>query len=275
MKGLFFSDGKLTFRTDLPMPEPGPGEALVKVLSAGICRTDLEIVKGYMGFTGVPGHEFVGEVAGKKVVGEINCGCGRCPACKEGVKNHCPKRSVLGILGRNGTFAEYLALPVDNLHQVDAKVAEKDAVFVEPLAAACRIVEQVDVRGKSVLVLGDGKLGLLAAQALSTAGGRVRLCGKHPKKMALVKAPELETVLAGELKTGELFDVVVEATGRPEGLKSAIARTKPRGQLVLPPLRLPQLTRFGFFLADALRSRAWSFFRSFAFKRFFHKTEEA
>ncbi|MFH1725139.1 MAG: alcohol dehydrogenase catalytic domain-containing protein [Elusimicrobiota bacterium] len=241
MKGLYFSDGTLSLRADLPEPEPRPDEALIKVVKAGICRTDLEIVRGYMGFTGVPGHEFVGIVekpeghalSGRRVVGEINCGCGHCSFCQDGMKNHCPGRTVLGIQGKDGAFAERLCLPLENLLPVPDGVSDEEAVFVEPVAAACRITEQLDVRGKKVLVLGDGKLGLLIAQVLSLSEGRVTLCGKHPEKLALLEGTEVSTARLSDLEPGELHDVVVDATGRPEGLPLALAHARPRGQLVL------------------------------------------
>lgn len=241
MKGLIYQDGRLDFQSDLPRPRPSPGEALVKVLKAGICRTDLEIVAGYMDFSGIPGHEFVGIVeecadrswVGQRVVGEINCGCGTCDYCKSDAKNHCPRRTVLGILGRNGAFAEYLTLPTENLFGVPESMSDDEAVFVEPVSAAFRIARQVELRGRSVLVLGDGKLGLLIAQVLSRERANVVLCGKHPEKLALLEGTQVERVLLRDLPEGSLYDVVVDATGRPEGLDLALSRTKPRGFLVL------------------------------------------
>jgi 2-desacetyl-2-hydroxyethyl bacteriochlorophyllide A dehydrogenase len=232
---------KLVYREDTPIPVPADGEALIKLLKAGICKTDLEIAKGYMGFDGIPGHEFVGVVEksgdeswiGSRVVGEINCGCSVCAACMDGDKNHCATRSVLGIYERNGAFAEYLTLPVENLHHVPDSISDEEAVFVEPLAAAYRVVEQVVIRGNSVLILGDGRLGLLIAQVAALMKGDVTLCGRHPEKLKLVDSNDVTTLLESELKSGKLYDIVVDATGNPEGIKKALSHTRPRGKLVL------------------------------------------
>lgn len=244
MKGLFF-DKKLEYRDDLPMPVPAEGEALIRVTKAGICRTDTEIVKGYMDFCGIPGHEFVGvvekapdaspdaSIVGTRVVGEINCGCGSCGSCRSGERYHCTERTVLGIKGRNGAFAEYLTLPVENLHHVPDDIDDDEAVFVEPLSAAYRIAEQVIVRGKDVLVLGDGKLGLLIAQALSILSAHVTVAGKYPEKLAILDQSPITTVKAGAMKDGMFYDVVVDATGRPEGVGIAMSHAKPRGYIVL------------------------------------------
>jgi threonine dehydrogenase-like Zn-dependent dehydrogenase len=240
MKALYF-DGELKLRSDVAPPRPGEGEALVRVLRAGICDTDLEIMKGYMGFRGVPGHEFVGQVEAAQdrslvnqiVVGEINCACGRCSSCEAGQGNHCPNRTVLGIDGRNGAFAEYLALPEKNLHPVPSNVTIDEAVFVEPLAAACRVTEQVRINsGSSVCVFGDGKLGLLAAQVVRLKTARVTLVGKHAPKMRLLGGLGIRCI---ELKsfTAQPFDVTVECTGSPEGFALALSCTRPLGTLVL------------------------------------------
>ncbi|MBI5178253.1 MAG: alcohol dehydrogenase catalytic domain-containing protein [Nitrospinae bacterium] len=241
MKGLYYGNGKLEFRADLPMPVAAPGEALIRVLKAGICRTDLEIAAGYMDFTGIPGHEFVGIVektenpalVGARVVGEINCGCGACEFCARHEPNHCPTRTVLGIKGRDGAFAEYLTLPEKNLHHVPDSLSDDEAVFVEPLSAAYRMMEQVPVRGMNVLVLGDGKLGILTAQAVEILKGNVTLCGRHPRKLKVLEGTNVCAVLESELKPGKQYDVVVDATGRPEGIVKALALTRPRGSLVL------------------------------------------
>lgn len=240
MNGLFF-DGKLTYRTDLPEPEPAKGEALIKVTKAGICRTDLEIVSGYMNFTGVPGHEFVGVVeqaddktlVGERVVGDINCGCGNCSACRTGNENHCPKRTVLGILGRNGAFAEKIALPSKNLFALPDSISDDEAVFVEPIAAAYRIAEQTPVRGKTMLVLGDGKLGLLIAQVMKALNAEVTVCGRHSAKLNLIAETGVVTLLESDLPQNRLFEITVDATGRPEGLELALKHTRPKGTLVL------------------------------------------
>ena len=243
MKAIYFdSESKqLSIRDDIPIPEPAQGEALIKVIKAGICKTDLEIVKGYMDFSGIVGHEFVGVVekcddasfSGARVVGEINCGCGICDACLHGDKNHCSTRSVLGIKNRNGAFAEYLTLPVENLHTVPDSVSDDEAVFVEPLAAAYRVVEQVIIRGKSILVLGDGRLGLLIAKVAAVIRGNVTLCGHHPEKLALVEGKDIATLLESKLQNGKLYDIVIDATGNPDGIAVALSHTKPRGQLLL------------------------------------------
>ncbi len=241
MNGLYFSEGKLSYRTNLLMPVPGKGEALIRVTKAGICHTDLEIAAGYMDFTGVPGHEFVGivekaenpDIVGSRVVGEINCGCHECDYCSRGDQNHCPNRTVLGIKGRNGAFAEYLALPEKNLHHVPDPISDEDAVFIEPLSAAYRIVEQVPVRGQNVLVLGDGKLGLLVAQTLEIMKADVTLCGRHAKKLAVMDGTNVCAIRENELKPGKQYAVVVDATGRPEGVAKALSLTRARGSLAL------------------------------------------
>ena len=208
---------------------------------AGICNTDLEIVRGYMGFRGVLGHEALGDIVecdeaswiGKRVVCEINLNCGSCSTCAEGLGRHCPTRAVLGILNKDGCFAEYLTMPVRNLLEVPEEVEDERAVLTEPLAAAFEILEQVNVRpGQRVAVLGDGKLGLLSALVLLGVGARVHLIGKHADKMAIAKARGAVVHRHDEEIPGR-FDVVVEATGSAEGLARAISLTRPRGTLVL------------------------------------------
>jgi len=240
MLGLYY-DGKLQLRDDLPMPEPGPGEALVKVMVAGICNTDLEIVRGYMDFTGVPGHEFVGvvqdaddqELVGKRVVGEINCCCGVCPMCIEGKVGHCSQRTTLGILGRDGAFAEYLTLPVSNLHVVPDTLPLYTAVFVEPLAACFRILEQVHVNPRlRVAVLGDGKMGLLAAQVMRLTGCVLLAVGRHPHKLKILDRLGIRTALVSDDIHDERFDMVIECTGKPEGFALARSLVDPAGTIV-------------------------------------------
>jgi len=213
---------------------------LVRVRLAGICSTDLQIFKGYMGFVGVPGHEFVGEVSegpahliGKRVVGEINFACGTCETCLQGLGRHCANRRVMGILNANGSFAEYLAVPTPNLHLVPDAVSDEEAVFTEPLAAAFEILEQVHVQpATEVVILGDGKLGQLCAQVLYLAGARMTVVGKHLDKLAILGKLGLHTVLLADWQLRKA-DLVVEATGSTAGLSLAIEAVRPRGTLVL------------------------------------------
>jgi threonine dehydrogenase-like Zn-dependent dehydrogenase len=224
------------------MAAPGllPGTALVRVNLAGVCNTDLELVKGYMGFRGVLGHEFVGVVEsgppewkGRRVVGEINFACGRRDTCAAGLARHCPTRQVMGIQGADGAIAERVRVPLANLYAVPEAVPDARAVFTEPLAAAFEILEQVPVaRGARCLVLGDGKLGLLVAQVLASAGARVHAQGRHPEKLALLARRGIETSLADD-GPPERCSLVVEATGSADGFRTAVAATLPRGTLVL------------------------------------------
>ncbi|HEY1371675.1 MAG TPA: alcohol dehydrogenase catalytic domain-containing protein [Candidatus Binatia bacterium] len=240
MRALYWNGQNLALDKNHPEPKTTGGEAVVRVRLAGICSTDLQILQGYMAFRGVPGHEFVGEVVkgppglvGKRVVGEINFGCGFCESCRRGLARHCPKRRVMGILGADGCFAELLAIPARNLHPVPENISDEEAVFTEPLAAAFEILEQVEVDfTREVLVLGDGKLGLLCAQVLAVSGARVTLVGKHPEKLKLAKRAGVRTALLDDWKP-KLFDIVVEATGSTSGLEAAIAAVRPRGTLVL------------------------------------------
>lgn len=221
-------------------PRGGAGMALVRVGLAGVCNTDLELVKGYMDFRGVLGHELVGTVIegpppwpGKRVVSEINFACGACDWCRRHLGRHCPQRRVMGILGADGAFAELVAVPVANLHEVPAGVADDVAVFAEPLAAAFEILEQVRVEpGSEAVVLGDGKLGLLVAQVLHGAGARVLAVGKHDDKLAILEDRGISTVPVDEWNRAAV-DLVVEATGTAAGFESAVAATRPRGTLVL------------------------------------------
>jgi alcohol dehydrogenase len=241
MKALVF-DNELRIE-DQPKPVAGGRECLVRVLKAGICSTDLEITKGYFGFTGVLGHEFVGVVeaapttslVGQRVVGEINVACQACEYCRKGLQRHCPERTVLGILRRDGVFREFLTLPEENLHAVPDGISDEDAVFTEPIAAACEILDQVSIGPEHhVAVLGDGKLGLLIAMVLSRTGCQLTLVGKHPAKMDVVKDYTLQRV-AVEIALGlaRSFDVVVEATGSPQGWDLALRLVNPRGTVVL------------------------------------------
>jgi threonine dehydrogenase-like Zn-dependent dehydrogenase len=225
---------------DVPDPEPTSDTAVVRVALAGVCNTDLELVRGYMGFRGVLGHEFVGVVEdgpedwrGRRVVGEINFACGRCESCARGLGRHCPTRRVMGIQDADGALAERVAVPVENLHAVPDSVPDARAVFTEPLAAAFEIPEQVQIDpGTECLVLGDGKLGLLAAQVLHAAGARVRCVGHHDEKLALLAKRGIETLLERDW-TPAPTPLVVEATGTAAGFAAAVATTQPRGTLVL------------------------------------------
>jgi threonine dehydrogenase-like Zn-dependent dehydrogenase len=239
MRALFF-DGREARVAERPQPPLAAGEVRVRMALAGICNTDLEITRGYLGFRGVLGHEGVGAVVegppawrGRRVVAEINFACRGCETCARGLARHCPRRRVMGIAGADGAFAEELVVPVENLHAVPDPVGDEAAVFCEPLAAAYEVLEQVRVEpGQRCLVLGDGKLGLLVAQVLDTAGARVLALGRHPEKLAILARRGIETGLAdARAETG--FELVVEATGSAEGVRRAIAAVRPRGTLVL------------------------------------------
>lgn len=222
MKALVFEPGRSRVR-DVPLPRPRSGFALVRVLISGICNTDLELRRGYHGFSGIPGHEFVGRVEGpkgsawigKRVVGEINLGCGRCALCRSGMSRHCARRTVLGILGHPGAHAEFLTLPESNLREVPEAISDDEAVFTEPLAAACEILDQVPVsRATRAAVLGMGKLGILVAQVLENAGATVARLSRSSRARR------------------QSFDLVVEATGSPAGIPRALELVRPRGTIV-------------------------------------------
>ena len=227
---------RLSLDPNYPEPAPAPGEAIVRVTRAGICNTDLELVKGYMTFRGVPGHEFVGvmEETGARVVAEINCVGPDSPSRDYFERAQDPDRTTLGIAGRDGAFADYVRVPVANLHAVPDSVSDDEAVFVEPLAAACQILEQVHVRTTDrVRVLGDGKLGLLCAQVLATTGCDLVAVGKHPDKLDILARRGIRTALAADWDGARDADVVVEATGSPQGFGLARRMLRPRGTLVL------------------------------------------
>jgi threonine dehydrogenase-like Zn-dependent dehydrogenase len=242
MKALRFTEGELRL-AETPVPHAN-GDALVRVTLSGICNTDLEIVRGYAGFEGTIGHEFVGvvewssnaDLIGKRVVGEINAGCGECERCFEGDPRHCADRTVLGIVGRDGAHAEFLRLPVRNLLVVPDAVTDEQAVFAEPLAAAFGITEQVDIEPETqVAVIGDGKLGLLCAVSLGLRSKNVTIVGKHPDKMAIahdfVNDAVMTDAIGSEAFTN--FDVVVEASGSESGFATALDLVRPRGKIVL------------------------------------------
>jgi threonine dehydrogenase-like Zn-dependent dehydrogenase len=248
MKGVWLEERRLRLRDDLPIPEPPAGEALVRVLAAGICNTDLELVRGYYPFTGVLGHEFVGEVVsdgslvGKRVVGEINAVCGECRACRAGRRSHCERRTVLGIVNRHGAFAEYLVLPIENLHVIPDGVSTAMAVFTEPLAAALEIQDQVAIDPRMrVLVVGDGKLGQLVAQTLALTGCDLLVSGRHDTKLQLLRQRGISTA-APDAIPAAAFDVAVECTGNHEGFGMAQRALRPRGTLVMKSTYADKLT---------------------------------
>jgi threonine dehydrogenase-like Zn-dependent dehydrogenase len=226
----------------VPRPRRPKGFALIRLLCGGICNTDLELQRGYYGFTGIPGHEFVGEVVeagrreliGRRVVGEINLCCGGCDWCRRSLGRHCPLRTVLGIVKHPGAFREFLTLPERNLHLVPDSVPTEEAVFIEPLAAACEILDQVNIPCSSeVAVLGDGKLGLLVAQALGAYGYRVHEFGRHKEKLRIAARAGVETEVVRKRLPAAAYNWVVDATGAPEGLRDAVRVAQPRGTVIM------------------------------------------
>jgi threonine dehydrogenase-like Zn-dependent dehydrogenase len=224
-----------------PRPRRPEGFALIRLLEAGICNTDLELQRGYYNFDGTPGHEFVGEVVeadssdlvGQRVVGEINLACGKCEWCAKGLGRHCPRRTVLGIVKHPGAFRELLTLPERNLHRVPRGISTEQAVFVEPLAAACEILDQVRIpAGTRVAVLGDGKLGLLVGQVLKAHGAEVHQYGRHKDKLRIATNAGIEARVARKLPQSE-YGLVVDATGSSDGLRQAVQMAKPRGTVVM------------------------------------------
>lgn len=231
---------QLRLLSELPVPEPPQGEASIRVLRAGICNTDLELLRGYYPYTGILGHEFVGVVEQgpehlihRRVVGEINAVCGRCRFCRRGNSTHCENRTVLGIVNRHGAFAEYLCLPIENLHVVPDRLPLEVATFTEPLAAALEIQQQVKLHADDrVIVVGDGKLGQLVAQTLALVGCDLLVVGRHARKLARLEERGIKTGFA-DLVTEKTFDISVECTGNPEGFAIARRALRPRGTLVL------------------------------------------
>jgi threonine dehydrogenase-like Zn-dependent dehydrogenase len=238
MRALLF-DGHLQYRPEHPTPSPLDGEVLVRVECAGICETDIQLLRGYMGFRGVLGHEFVGvaesgPLAGRRVVGEINCACGRCDTCRAGLGTHCPNRTVLGILNHDGAFADVVAVPQRNLHVVPDSVPAEIAVFTEPVAAAFQIPAQISIRPSDrIVVLGDGRLGNLCAQVLAAHSSHVLVVGKHAEKLALLEARGIATALLGDDLDRRAADIVVDCTGSASGLPTALMLVRPRGTIVL------------------------------------------
>ncbi len=240
MKGLWLENKKLELRTDIPEPEIKDGEARVKVLCAGICNTDLELIRGYYPYQGILGHEFVGVVeAGpqhlinQRVVGEINAACGHCKFCLRDEPTHCENRTVLGIVNRNGAFADYLSLPSENLYPIADHIPTEVATFTEPIAAALEIQTQVKIHpDDKVLVVGDGKLGQLVAQTLGITGCDLLAIGRHDEKLANLRARGIKTGFADDVQE-RTFDVAVECTGNAGGFAIAQRALRPRGTLVL------------------------------------------
>jgi threonine dehydrogenase-like Zn-dependent dehydrogenase len=232
-------DGGVHLRADYPDPVTRSGEVLVRVLRAGICETDLQLMRGYMGFRGVLGHEFVGVAesgpfAGRRVVGEINCACRQCDLCRRGLPTHCTSRTVLGILRHDGAFADVIAVPQENLHVVPDEMPTDVAVFTEPVAAAFQIPAQMAIeRTDRVVVLGDGRLGNLCAQVLAGLSDHVLVIGKHPEKLELVDALGIDTALITDVDPSRNADVVVDCTGSDTGLPTALTLVRPRGTIVL------------------------------------------
>lgn len=239
MRALWLSDRGLELREDLPPPQAGTDETLVRVTLAGICETDLQLIQGYLQFRGIIGHEFVGVAEtgpwrGQRVVGEINCGCSACSLCKQGEQNHCTRRTVLGIVNRHGAFAEYLVLPQRNLHLVPDNITDQEAVLTEPLAAAFRITEQILLQPHhQIVILGDGRLAQLCVRVLQLFEVDLLVIGKHPSKLELLHGQKVSTALRSQIIPDHRADIVIDATGSPTGLADAIQWVRPRGTIVL------------------------------------------
>ena len=237
MRAILLEGETVSNRSDYPAPSPGNGEVLVRVLRAGVCETDLQLIRGYMGFTGVLGHEFVGiaesgKLKGRRVVGEINCSCWTCPTCAAGAPSHCPNRTVLGIVGRDGAFAEFLRLPDKNLIVLPDSISDELGVFVEPVAAIYEIFDQTKLRrDHKIAVLGDGRLGALAAIVLRAEGYAAMLAGRHREKLDRLAALGVDAQLEDRLEPG--FDVVIDCTGNSAGLNRALTLVRPRGVVIL------------------------------------------
>jgi threonine dehydrogenase-like Zn-dependent dehydrogenase len=235
MRGVYCDGRSARLRLDLPEPRPNPGEVIVQVRRAGICDTDLQLARGYMGFRGVLGHEFLGVLDdGTRVTAEINNACRRCEACRAGRMHHCPHRTVLGILGHDGAMADLVSVPEANIHPIPDSIDDRRAIFIEPLAAAFRIIEQLPAELLTdVAIIGDGKLGLLCAWALRTTGAAITLVGKHPDKLALAGEGLRTVVLDDAAKLGRAFEVVADCTGSTTGLPTALGLVRPLGTVVL------------------------------------------
>lgn len=240
MRAIRFED-RLVYDEHRGEPTPAPGDAVIRVHLAGLCATDHQIMRGYMGFRGILGHEFVGTVeAGpaewlrKRVVCEINCVCRQCVQCQSGLSNHCSRRTVMGIRGRDGCFADLVAAPVHNLHEVPDAITDEEAVFVEPLAAAYQVAKQVPIdRRMNVAVVGGGRLGLLVAQVLVTTGCRLEVIGRNPQSLLFCEKRGIRARLISDMPARGDRDLVVDCTGTPDGLAAAIGFVRPRGTIVL------------------------------------------
>lgn len=244
MRALVIDGPGIIALREVPVPSSSD-ECLIRVTLAGICGTDLELMRGYADFTGIPGHEFVGIVEqaparapawiGRRVVGEINAGCGACNSCRNGVREHCENRTVLGIRGRSGTFAEYVSLPPENLHSVPDTLEDERAVFVEPVAAACRILEQIAIGDSTrTALVGDGRMALITAQVLRSAGAPVTVVGRHDTKLALAARLGFQVLrVDGVTAHARQFDLVVDVSGKPRGFETSLVLVRPRGTIVL------------------------------------------
>ena len=237
MRALLIDD-EIRLDRDYPKPRPSPGEALIRVRKAGVCATDLELIRGYYDYQGILGHEFVGvaetgKYASRRVAGEINLSCGNCEFCWKGLPTHCPHRSVLGIVNHSGAFADYLTLPEVNLHPLPDTLGDDQAVFVEPVAAAFQVLECTHLSPHDhVVLLGDGRLGLLTAQVVSLTGCRLTLVGRHEHKLSLANDWGIEAQLTGDIRSNSA-DVVIDCTGNPSGFGEALEWVRPRGVIVL------------------------------------------
>ena len=239
MRAIVLEQDDVQIDTVRPAPTPREDEVMVRVTRAGVCETDLQLIKGYMGFRGVLGHEFVGVAesgpfAGRRVVGEINCACWTCATCRTGFPTHCPNRTVLGILNHDGAFADLIAVPQRNLHLVPDSIPDDVAVFTEPVAAAFQIPAQLTInKDDRIVVLGDGRLGNLCAQVLASIADDVLVVGKHPEKLGLLQTLGLKTALLSDELAERAADIVVECTGSESGLPTALRLVRPRGTIVL------------------------------------------
>ncbi len=240
MRALYLDSSGLTLRRDYPEPSMHSGESLVRVTTAGICGTDLELAHGYMGYAGIPGHEFVGivvqssrpDLLGQRIVGEINASCNTCDLCRDGLGRHCPHRTVLGILGRDGAFADYLVLPDRNLIPIPSSLTDEVAVFTEPLAAAYEIFDQITIApAEKVLILGDGRLGAIVALALKAEGFSTLVGGHHQAKLEFLQQLGVKVEL--EKNLCPCFDLIIDCTGSPSGFTRALELIRPRGRIIL------------------------------------------